>query len=132
MKINNFIWFTGLWFYPPLALIFHYIIYESEINIPLHPILKIAFAYILPLIVPIIITVTNIERQQRGQTDFSFAATYGLAAKDERHSKAYLDAAYPTYQLSTPARYQQDLSWASTKVSMLIVPLIRMESTDLW
>ena len=93
MKIKNFIWFTGLWFYPPLALIFHYIIYESEINIPLHPILKIAFAYVLPLIVPIIITVTNVERQQRGQTVFSFAATYGLAAKDERHSKAYLDAA---------------------------------------
>lgn len=101
MKIKNFIWFTGLWFYPPLALIFHYIIYESEINIPLHPILKIAFAYILPLIVPIIITVTNVERQQRGQTDFSFAATYGLAAKDERHSKAYLDAAYP----DIPAQY---------------------------
>lgn len=101
MKIKNIIWFTGLWFYPPLALIFHYIIYESEINIPLHPILKIAFAYILPLIVPIIITVTNIERQQRGQTDFSFAATYGLAAKDERHSKAYLDAAYP----DIPAQY---------------------------
>lgn len=101
MKIKNFIWFTGLWFYPPLALIFHYIIYESEINIPLHPILKIAFAYVLPLIVPIIITVTNVERQQRGQTDFSFAATYGLAAKDERHSKAYLDAAYP----DIPAQY---------------------------
>ena len=101
MKIKNFIWFTGIWFYPPLALIFHYIIYESEINIPLHPILKIAFAYVLPLIVRIIITVTNVERQQRGQTDFSFAATYGLAAKDERHSKAYLDAAYP----DIPAQY---------------------------
>ncbi|MBQ3022122.1 MAG: type IV secretory system conjugative DNA transfer family protein [Clostridia bacterium] len=63
--------------------------------------MKIAFAYILPLIVPIIITVTNVERQQRGQTDFSFAATYGLAAKDERHSKAYLDAAYP----DIPAQY---------------------------
>ena len=101
MKIKNFIWFTGLWFYPPLALIFHYIIYESEINIPLHPILKIAFAYVLPLIVPIIITVTNVERQQRGQTDFSFPATYGLPAMDERHSKAYLDAAYP----DIPAQY---------------------------
>lgn len=58
-------------------------------------------ANLLPLLFPAIITWTNIERKQRGQTDFSFAATYGLAAKDERHTKAYLDAAYP----DIPAQY---------------------------
>ena len=125
MKTNNFIWFTGLWFYPPLALIFHYIIYESEINIPLHPILKIAFAYVLPLIVPIIITVTNIERKQRGQTDFSFAATYGLATKDERHSKAYLDAAYPDIPAQYASKAPTELVLGKHKGKYAYCPLIK-------
>lgn len=95
MKLKNFLWYTGIWLYPPLSMLSYYIMDGITKSFTIDPVVKILIVYVLPLVFPVIITVTNIERQRRGQTDFSFAATYGLAAKDERHSKAYLDAAYP-------------------------------------
>ncbi len=101
MKFKNFIWYTGIWTYPPLVALCHLLVTTLAENISLSPIAEKLIIFGVPLLFPILITFTNIERQQRGQTDFSFAATYGLAAKDERHSKAYLDAAYP----DIPAQY---------------------------
>ena len=101
MKPKNFIWYTGIWTYPPLVALCHLLVTTLAENISLSPIAEKLIVFGVPLLFPILITFTNIERQQRGQTDFSFAATYGLAAKDERHSKAYLDAAYP----DIPAQY---------------------------
>ena len=60
---------------------------------------------IIPLIFPITMTATNRDRQRRGQTDFSLKATLGLSEKDEKHSKAYLDAAYP----KAPQNYTMDI-----------------------
>ena len=101
MKPKNFIWYTGIWTYPPLVALCHLIVTTLAENISLSPVVGTVIVFGVPLLFPILITITNIEKQQRGQTDFSFAATYGLAAKDERHTKAYLDAAYP----DIPAQY---------------------------
>ena len=101
MKFKNFIWYTGIWTYPPLAALFHLLVTTLAEDVSISPVAGMVIIFGVPLLFPILITFTNIERQQRGQTDFSFAATYGLAAKDERHSKAYLDAAYP----DIPAQY---------------------------
>ena len=101
MNLKNFLWFTGIWTYPPLAALFYFIIKSLAEDFHISPIIGLLIAFVIPLLFPAIITWTNIERKQRGQTDFSFAATYGLAAKDERHTKAYLDAAYP----DIPAQY---------------------------
>ena len=93
MNLKNFLWYTGIWTYPPLVALVNLIVQALELSIP--TVWQYVIVWGLPLLYPIIITWTNVERQQRGQTDFSFAATYGLAAKDEKHSKAYLEAAYP-------------------------------------
>lgn len=93
MNLKNFLWYTGIWTYPPLVALVNLIVKALELSIP--TVWQCVIVWGLPLLYPIIITWTNVERQQRGQTDFSFAATYGLAAKDEKHSKAYLEAAYP-------------------------------------
>lgn len=88
----KWLWFTGIWTYPLLAGLLRMAMDQFN-TVPRE--IYVVVVYVLPVIFPIIITWTNIERKQRGQTDFSFAATYGLADKDERKSKAYLDAAYP-------------------------------------
>ena len=97
----KWIWFTGIWTYPTLVLFLRFAVNELPQGVDIPSLTQLLIVWGIPLIYPIIITWTNIERQQRGQTDFSFAATYGLAIKDERHSKAYLDAAYP----DIPAQY---------------------------
>ena len=101
MNLKNFLWFTGIWTYPPLAALFYFIIQSLAEDFPISPIVGSLIAFVVPLLFPAIITWTNIERKQRGQTDFSFSATYGLSAKDEKHSKAYMEAAYP----DIPAQY---------------------------
>ena len=110
MKFKNFIWYTGIWTYPPLAALFHLLVTTLAEDFSISSVFGIVITFGVPLLFPILITFTNIERQQRGQTDFSFAATYGLAAKDERHSKAYLDAAYP----DIPAQYSSKIPIAAT------------------
>lgn len=99
MNLKNFLWYTGIWTYPPLVALVNLIVKALELSIP--TVWQCVIVWGLPLLYPIIITWTNVERQQRGQTDFSFAATYGLAVKDEKHSKAYMEAAYP----DIPAQY---------------------------
>ena len=101
MNLKNFLWFTGIWTYPPLAALFYFIIQSLAEDFPISPIVGLLIAFGVPLLFPAIITWTNIERKQRGQTDFSFGATYGLSTKDEKHSKAYMEAAYP----DMPAQY---------------------------
>ena len=83
----KWLWFTGIWLYPPMAGLMHLCVNSlaADFNIP--RIIQILLVFVFPAVLPVTITWTNIERRQRGQTDFSFGATYGLAEKDERHSK---------------------------------------------
>lgn len=95
----KWLWFTGLWTYPLGVGFFHYLLSQID-SIPNSIVRWIVFG--VPLIFPMVITWTNIERKHRGQTDFSFGSVYGgRAQQDDRHSKAYLDAAYP----DIPAQY---------------------------
>ena len=95
MTIKNFIPFTGIFTYPIGVLLFRMILMAFESAFVLPRPAQLFVVYGLPIIFPVIITLTNIERKQRGQTDFSFSEVYGLSNKDEKHSKAYFDAAYP-------------------------------------
>lgn len=95
MKIKNFIWYMGLWLYPITACLCAFICMELERYITISSLVRLLFIFVLPLFPPLAITLINWERQQRGQTDFSFSATYGLSEKDEKQSKAYYKAAYP-------------------------------------
>ena len=101
MPIKYFVPFTGIFTYPMFALLFWFII-ESFQNLFVIPnVVRILIIYVLPIIFPVIITVTNFERKARGQVDFSFSEVYGLGNKDPKHSKEYLEAAYP----DVPAKY---------------------------
>ena len=97
----SWLWFTGIWIYPLLAGLLHLCVEQLAEDFALSQLAQNLIVFGVPLLFPALITWTNIERKNRGQTDFSFAATYGLAAKDDRLSKAYLDAAYP----DVPAQY---------------------------
>ena len=97
----KWLWFTGIWTYPLLSGLLYFTMNQLASDFSIPRVIHILIVYVFPAVIPALITWTNIERKQRGQTDFSFAATYGLADKDERHSKAYLDAAYP----EIPAQY---------------------------
>jgi len=123
MNWKNFLWYTGIWTYPPLVALVNLIVQALELSIPA------AWHYLivwgLPLLYPIIITWTNIERQQRGQTDFSFAATYGLAAKDEKHSKAYLEAAYPDIPTQYASKIPKNIVIGKHKGKYAYCPLIK-------
>lgn len=78
-----------------MAWLFHFIIANLPAFISISPTARIIIVYVAPIIFPVIITVTNRERELRGQTDFSFASAYGLAEKDPKHSKEYFEKAYP-------------------------------------
>lgn len=125
MNLKNFLWFTGIWTYPPLAALFYFIIQSLAEDFHISPIIGLLIAFVIPLLFPAIITWTNIERKQRGQTDFSFAATYGLAAKDERHSKAYLDAAYPDIPAQYASKIPTELVLGKHKGKYAYCPLIK-------
>ena len=97
----KWLWFTGIWTYPLLSGLLYFTMNQLAPDFTIPRAIHILIVYVFPAVIPTLITWTNLERKQQGQTDFSFAATYGLADKDERHSKAYLDAAYP----EIPAQY---------------------------
>lgn len=94
----TWLWFTGLWTYPLLAGLAYFI--TAQLDFVSHS-MQTVITFAVPMLFPIIITWTNLQRKQRGQTDFSFSAVYGLGEKDERRSSAYLKAAYP----DIPAQY---------------------------
>ena len=105
MTIKNWISYTGIFTYPIVAFLFNLIVDGLQDTIPFSPTVKIIIVYVLPILYPIIITVTNIQRQKRGQTDFSFSSVYGLGEKEPRHSKEYLDKAYP----DVPKEYRSSI-----------------------
>ena len=123
MNLKNFLWYTGIWTYPPLVALVKLIVKALELSIP--TVWQCVIVWGLPLLYPIIITWTNVERQQRGQTDFSFAATYGLAAKDEKHSKAYLEAAYPDIPAQYASKIPKDIVVGKHKGKYAYCPLIK-------
>lgn len=123
MKLKNFLWYTGIWTYPLLVALFYFILQALEWSLPAVWYYLIVFG--VPLLYPIIITWTNVERQQRGQTDFSFAATYGLAAKDEKHSKAYMEAAYPDIPAQYASKIPKDIVIGKHKGKYACCPLIK-------
>ena len=123
MNWKNFLWYTGIWTYPPLVALVTLIVQALELSIP--TVWQYVIVWGLPLLYPIIITWTNIERQQRGQTDFSFAATYGLAAKDEKHSKAYLEAAYPDIPAQYASKIPTGLVLGKHKGKYAYCPLVK-------
>ena len=116
----KWLWFTGVWTYPLLAGLLH-LMMDQFGSVPRG--IYVAVVYGLPVIFPIIITWTNIERKQRGQTDFSFAATYGLAEKAERKSKAYLDAAYPDVPQQYASKIPKDIVLGKHKGKYVCCPI---------
>ena len=125
MTIKNFIPFTGIFTYPIGVLLFRMILmaFESAFVLPRPAYLFVVYG--LPIIFPVIITLTNIERKGRGQTDFSFSEVYGLSNKDEKHSKAYHDAAYPDISERFSARIPTGLVIGKHKGKYVYVPVVK-------
>lgn len=95
MTPKNFITYTGIWLYPPFELLTWVIVQAIAEDWGISSYTCYLITAIFPLIFPITMTITNNDRKKRGQTDFSLKATLGLSEKDEKHTKAYRDAAYP-------------------------------------
>lgn len=125
MTIKNFIPFTGIFTYPIGVLLFRMILmaFESAFVLPRPAYLFVVYG--LPIIFPVIITLTNIERKGRGQTDFSFSEVYGLSNKDEKHSKAYFDAAYPDIPERFSARIPTGLVIGKHKGKYVYIPVVK-------
>ena len=86
MKKGNFITYTGIWLYPPFALLTWVIMQSIAEDWGISMTVVYLCTAIIPFIFPITMTATNRDRQRRGQTDFSLKATLGLSEKDEKHS----------------------------------------------
>ena len=121
----KWIWFTGIWTYPLLMGLLQLCVGQFAKDFNLSQIAQILIIYGVPLLFPALITWTNIERKNRGQTDFSFAATYGLAAKDDRHSKAYLEAAYPDVPAQYASKIPKDIVLGKHKGKYVYCPLVK-------
>ena len=119
----KWLWFTGIWTYPLLAGLFHYLVDSISEDFSIPNAIRLIIVYLIPLVYPIIITWTNIQRKQRGQTDFSFASTYGLGKKDERLSKAYRDAAYPDVPTQYASIIPQDIVVGKHKGKYVYCPI---------
>ena len=90
MTIRNFIPYTGIFTYPLAMCLFRLIVDGLSEDFIIPSMVQDILVYVVPIIFPLIITITNIERQARGQTDFSFASVYGLGDKNPKHSKEYI------------------------------------------
>ena len=101
MTIRNFISYTGIFTYPIGALLSYFVIQGIKQDFFVPEWIEIAVIYVLPVIYPVVITITNVGREKRGQTDFSISAVFGLTEKDPKYSKEYYKLAYP----DVPARY---------------------------
>ena len=121
----KFLWFTGIWLYPIVAYLTHMVIHGLSPHFSMGRNLQIAIIHGLPILISLIVTWTNLERKQRGQTDFSFAATYGLAGKEERHSKAYLDAAYPEIPRQYASKIPTGLVLGRHKGKYVYCPIVK-------
>lgn len=123
MTLYNFIPFTGVFTYPIALLLIRFVVASMSEQILLPDIVEVIVIYIIPFIFPIIITVTNLERQKRGQTDFSFASVYGLSNKDIKHSKEYLEAAYPVVPKEYSSIIPKDLVFGKHKGKYVFCPI---------
>lgn len=119
----QWLWFTGIWTYPLLVFLFRYLVHSVANDFPIPDIVQLVIVYLIPLIYPVVITWTNIQRKQRGQTDFSFSATYGLGKKEERHSKEYRDAAYPDVPTSYASKIPKDIVIGKHKCKYVYCPI---------
>ncbi|MCR5767941.1 MAG: type IV secretory system conjugative DNA transfer family protein [Lachnospiraceae bacterium] len=95
MKLSNFFWFTGLWLYLLIAgMAYMFLTGVSDlIRAPdwAYP----AFVIFIPMIIPAVVTVTNIQRQKRGHTDFGFLDAIGKRRVEPHETPEYHKAAYP-------------------------------------
>ncbi len=125
MNRKNWVWFTGIWLYPVAACFIYYILrnVSPDVKIPIY--LQYFLVYFVPILFPYIVYTTNRQRQQRGQTDFSFVSCYGLGAKDERHSKAYNDAAFPDIPPEYSAKIPMGLVLGKHKDKYAYCPIVR-------
>ena len=121
----KWLWFTGIWIYPLMAGLMYLAVDGLTADFDIPRIVQILLVYVFPALLPVTITWTNIERRQRGQTDFSFGATYGLGHKDERHSKAYLDAAYPEIPREYASKIPTGLVLGKHKGKYAYCPVIK-------
>ena len=125
MKMKHFLPFTGLWMLPFLIWLTQVCVSQLEKHLPIPPVVAGILTYGLPWIFPIVVTLTNLGRAKRGQTDFSFSSVYGLGDKEPRHSRAYLDAAYPRIPERYTSRIPKDLVLGKHRGSYVCCPLSR-------
>ena len=125
MTWKNWISFTGIFTYPIAAALMNLLVnaFSEDFSIP--PDVKVMIVFFVPLVVPLVITATNLERKRRGQTNFSFSATYGLGEKEERHSKAYLTAAYPEVPKQYSSKIPTGLVLGRHKGKYVYCPIVK-------
>ncbi len=109
MKASNFLWYTGLWLY----LLVVWMAYQfltgiaDYIHFPdwVYPV----FIVIVPLIIPAVVTFTNVQRQKRGHTDFGFLDAIGKRRVEVHETPEYQKAAYPVLDRKFLTRNPTDL-----------------------
>jgi type IV secretory pathway TraG/TraD family ATPase VirD4 len=120
----SWLWFTGIWTYPLLAGFMYLAIPSIASDFGIPQIVQILLIYGFPLVMPITITWTNIERKQRGQTDFSFKAVYGgFTNKSEKLSKEYIARAYPDVNPKFCKKIPQGIAIGRHKGKYICCPL---------
>ena len=74
----SWIWFTGIWTYPLLVGFMYLAIPSIASDFGIPQIVQILLIYVFPLVMPITITWTNIERKQRGQNTGEFSISHEI------------------------------------------------------
>ena len=54
MKFKNFIWYTGIWTYPPLAALFHLLVTTLTEDFSISSVVGIVITFGVPLLFPIL------------------------------------------------------------------------------
>lgn len=124
MRKSNFITFTGIWIYPLACLFCWVLMIGINDTFAVSRELYLFIIFGVPIIFPIVVTTTNMQRKQRGQTDFSFSTVYKVGQNDPKSSKAYLKAAYPEVPQQFAYKVPEGLCLGTYKGKYACCPLV--------
>lgn len=124
MKFTNFIFYTGLWLYLVIVAIEFLIIQELGVSADSEPIVYMLML-IIPVILPVEITLVNRKREKAGHTDFGLMDALGKRKITEHETKEYMESAYPEIPSKYLSDVQYDLVIGKIGKKYIRVPIIR-------
>lgn len=132
-KLDNFLGFCGIYgfgfFHVVSRLIYELL--EDVINIFIKKVcspevFRVIFMYFVPvLFISIPVFFKNLDRKQRGQTEFGLKDVLGLVPVEEETTKAFVKATYPVIPNNIKSKKPKDLVLGTQGGKYINVPIVR-------